>query len=352
MVSGVSIDKPICHLNLASHFRGGERQTELLIRELAKRGNRQRLVIKRGNSLGNRCADVEQLEIREVRSDAIAAGLAVKGSILTHAHDGRTVYSGLLANLLFGIPYVITRRVVARQSKKRLRAWAYNRAGAVAAVSRAAADELMKRQPKVAPIIIADASAGLEVHESEVEKIKARHFGKVLIGHVGALDHSHKGQSTIIEAARMAATDRPDWQFLLCGDGRDEQRFRREIGSLSNIEFVGWVENVGDYLASFDVFVYPSLHEALGSTLLDAMQSGLPIVASKVGGIPEVIEDGVNGYLIERENAQQLFSVLKQFLSDSEQVLEMGRINKDRASKFDAAHMADAYETVYRQLCA
>ena len=60
------------------------------------------------------------------------------------------------------------------------------------------------------------------------------------------------------------------------------------------------------YLASFDLFVYPSLHEALGSTLLDAMQVGLPIVASNVGGIPDIVVDGVNGILVEPEDPEAL----------------------------------------------
>lgn len=77
------------------------------------------------------------------------------------------------------------------------------------------------------------------------------------------LEHSVKGQLTIIETAREAATLRPDWHFLLLGSGDDEALFRREIAGLENIELVGFVDNVGDYLASFDLFVFPSLHEAL-----------------------------------------------------------------------------------------
>jgi glycosyltransferase involved in cell wall biosynthesis len=347
VVSGLVIDKPICHLNLAQHYRGGERQTELLLRELAKRGKRQRLIIKRGNSLGERCADVDGLEIREVGSNPIAAGLAVKGSRVAHAHDGRTVYSGLVASLLFNVPYIITRRVVAPQSRKRLRAWAYNRATAVAAISQAAADELQKRQPEVDSVIIPDGSTGFDVSEAEVEQIRSTRAGKTLIGHVGALDNSHKGQSTIIEAARIAATEHPDWHFLLCGNGRDEQRFRDEIGSLRNIELIGWVENVGDYLASFDVFIYPSLHEALGSILLDAMQSGLPIVASNVGGIPSVVEDAVNGDLIDPGNAQQLLASLAALLSNPDRMQAMAQTNRERARQYSSVRMADAYERLY-----
>ena len=74
------------------------------MRELGARGVPQRLVIRRGNSLGWRCADVPGLEIREVAANPVAAALAVRGSRIAHSHQGRTVYPALLAKLLFGVP--------------------------------------------------------------------------------------------------------------------------------------------------------------------------------------------------------------------------------------------------------
>ena len=329
----------ICHLNLAPFFRGGERQTELLLRELARRGLRQRLVIKRGNMLKSRCADVADLEICEVSPNPLAAGMAVRGAALAHAHDGRTVYSALYANLIHDIPYILTRRVVAPQAASWFRALAYRRAMAVAAVSSAAALELSKRQPAVEPVIVPDAVAEFTVNQDEVARIRGQYPGKTLIGHIGALDHSHKGQSTIIDVARRAAEEHPEWQFVLCGEGRDEARFRAEIGSLANVELVGWVENVGDYLSSFDLFVYPSLHEAMGSTLLDAMQLGLPIVASGVGGIPGFVENGVNGLLIEPESVGQLQRAIEKTLTDNAWRSEVAKRNRDKAATFTAARM-------------
>src|SRR5690606_19020446 len=122
--------------------------------------------------------------------------------------------------------------------------------------------------------------------------------GKIVIGHIGELDHSHKGQGTIIEAARELEDSRPDLHFVLVGNGKDRARFRRSASGLSNIEFAGYVDNVSVYLASFDVFVYPSLREGLGLSLLVAMHFGLPIVASRVRGIPEIVEDRKNVLLI------------------------------------------------------
>lgn len=342
----------ICHLNLAQHFRGGERQTELLIRELASRGYSQRLVVKRGNSLKQRCADIPDLEIREVASNPVAAGLAARGCRVVHAHDGRTVYGGLTASVFFGIPYVVTRRVVAPQSDKFIRRWAYRRAGQLVAISNAVIASIRTWFPEVDAVVtvIPDAHSGFQADPETVREIRARRAGKTLIGHIGALDHSHKGQSTIIDAARIAADSHPDLHFLICGDGKDEERYREEIGGLTNIELVGWIENVGDYLASFDVFLYPSLHEALGSTLLDALQFGLPIVASDVDGIPEVVKDGVNGVLVQPERPEQIIAAIETLLEDPERAQAMRSRNVGEAKQYDVERMANAYLTVYEAL--
>ena len=113
---------PLCHINLARHFRGGERQTELLVRELADSGWPQRLVVRRGNPLAERLAGLNGIEIREVSSNPVAAALATRGSSIVHAHEARAVYSGWLASHLFRIPYLLTRRVVNPQAPSGVRA--------------------------------------------------------------------------------------------------------------------------------------------------------------------------------------------------------------------------------------
>jgi hypothetical protein len=88
--------RPICHLNLAPGYRGGERQTQL-IRELARRGYEQRLVARRGGELPRYCDDIEGLDIRLVASNPVAAALAVRGSQVAHSHEGRSHRGGNIA---------------------------------------------------------------------------------------------------------------------------------------------------------------------------------------------------------------------------------------------------------------
>lgn len=343
-------DKTICHINLARGYRGGERQTELLVRGLAKRAWTQRLVVRNGSPLADRCADIDALEIAQVVSNQVAAGLAARGSALIHAHEARGVDSGLMASLVFDIPYILTRRVVNPQKKSWRRDKGYRRASSVIAISSAAADEMRKQQPYLAPTVIRSAHAEMDVDVAQVAAIRRRRPGKTLIGHVGALEHSHKGQLTIIEAARKAVHSHPEWHFLLVGRGNDEARFREAMNGLKNIELVGFVDNVGDYLSAFDLFVFPSLHEALGSTLIDAMHFGLPIVATHVGGIPEIIDDGTNGRLIQPERADQLCDAMAFILDDESRASSISHANKKKAAFFGAGRMVDAYEEIYRQI--
>ena len=340
----------ICHINLAKSYRGGERQTELLIRELAGRGVTQRLLMRRGSVLKNQCSGIPDLELVEVGNNPIAAALAARGADVVQVHEARSVYSAWFASLLFGIPYVITRRVTNPQRRSWVRDRAYRNAGSLVAISRAVAASMRPSYEDLDFDIVPDAHAALWTNPDAVKALKARYPGKVVIGHVGALDHSHKGQRTIIEAAQSVRDTHPDWHFLLVGSGPDEAEFRAAIGDLDNIELTGFVENIGDIYAILDVFVFPSLKEAIGSAMLDAMHFGLPIVASGVEGIPEFVEDGVNGRLIQPERPEQLVAAIEEVIRRSQWTADVRAANREKAVTLNAAKMADRYESIYARL--
>ncbi|HEX5788306.1 MAG TPA: glycosyltransferase family 4 protein [Woeseiaceae bacterium] len=340
----------IAHVNLAREFRGGERQTLLLMRELAARGRPQRLVARRDSELAERAAAVPGLEIRRLGRNPLDMWAATRGARIAHAHEARAVYVALVAHRLNGAAMVITRRVTRPQKPSLLRDYAYRSAGAVVAISGAVERALGESYPEVTPVRIPSAHARLPVDAAASAAIRDRYAGKILIGHTGTYYHPAKGQLTIIEAAHRAASEQPDWHFLLMGAGRHEQLFRERIGDLPNIELTGFVDNVGDYLAALDVFVFPSPDEALGSSLIDALQFGLPIVATRVGGIPELVEDGVNGILIEPESPGQLFDGIRRLAVPSPATNAMQIANRAKAESFSAEKMADAYEALYARL--
>src|SRR5262245_44482747 len=124
----------IAHVNVAKSYRGGERQTELLIRELATSGVRQILVARRGGPLAARMRD-GPAEIRPVAGHWFGAALATADADILHVHEGRSVQAAYLRALLSKTPYVITRRVNNPIRESRAGHRAYRRAAYVAAVA-------------------------------------------------------------------------------------------------------------------------------------------------------------------------------------------------------------------------
>lgn len=339
----------ICHINLADGFRGGERQTELLVRELAARNWRQRLVVRAGGALAKRCQGVPGLEISEVLPNPITAAIAGRGCSVVHAHEARAVYSGWLLQRMAKTPYVLTRRIDHATGSSVSRTKAYRSASKVVAISSSIARTVEAHYPDIECEIVPSAHADM-LNGYANGAGRRRPNGKIVVGHIGELDHSHKGQGTIIETARALKDSHPALHFVLVGDGKDDRKFRRTASGLGNVEFVGFVDNVAEYLAAFDVFIYPSLREGLGSSLLDAMHFGLPIVASDVGGIPEIVEDQVNGLLIPPGDSRELSAAIKRVVADPGLRESMRRQNRSKAAQFGAARMATSYESIYRSI--
>lgn len=336
------------HVNLAKGFRGGERQTQLLIQQLADQGWRQRLVTRRGSMLGARCQDIDGLNIVETSSNAVSAARKLRGVDIAHIHEGRAVYAGLLAKLFYGIPFIITRRIDNPFRKSIARNWAYNKASVIAGVSSFIVDQVSDYYPHTTVVNIADAHADLTAASPDGHSIRARYPDKMIAGHIGALVQSHKGQMTIIDAAKMLQDTNPNIHFMLIGSGLDEAMFKQSAEGLANISFEGQVDNVADFLDAFDVFVFPSLKEGLGSTLLDAMCFGLPVVASGVGGIPDIIEDGVNGLLVPPGDVRAFTEALLRVQNDDQLRARMKKENLQKAGQFSAAVMAESYGRLYR----
>ena len=339
----------VAHVNLARGYRGGERQTELLIRELARADIRQILVARRYGPLADRVEDAD-VEVRTVSGSRLAVTRAIREVDLVHVHEGRSVYSAYLRALLSRTPYILTRRVNNPIHDHWLAHRAYQRAAYVVAVAPQVAEVVLAFDPAIRSRVIHSASSGLSVDDARSAAIRGADPGKLLVGHVGALDNKQKGQEIIIQVARELQETHPDIRFLLVGGGEDAAALRRSAKGLHNLAFAGFVDNVGDYLAAFDVFILPSYKEGIGSILLDAMEQRLPIVASRVGGVPEIVHDGDNGILIDPARPDQLKAALLRLYEQPELRRELG-INGERiARSYTAEVMGRRYLDLYRSV--
>ncbi len=337
------------HINLARVYRGGERQTEILIRGLQTHLPRQRLITRRGMPLHTRFLGTAGVEVIPVdgRREAFAA---TAGATLLHAHETRGAQVSFLRHMVSATPYVITRRVDNRPRSDPLTRYMYRRAATVVALSRVIAEVLAETEPRAVVQRIPSVVSDLPSDEAWVRQYRDALEGKFVVGQVAALDYSHKGQLTLIETARRIAGAYPDIHFVLVGDGRDERQIREASADLGNVSFAGWVDNVGDYLAAFDLFVLPSLREGLGSVLLDAMQFGLPIVASAVGGIPDIVRDAESGTLVPPGDSAALTEAIVRLYRDRRLRDAMSEAARRRAQNYRPEIMIERYWQLYQDI--
>ncbi|WP_423823430.1 glycosyltransferase family 4 protein [Salinisphaera sp. SPP-AMP-43] len=338
----------IAHLNLARGYRGGERQTELLIRELARRGVAQRLVARRGQPLAARLADLSDLEIVPVRKPFAMHLAAVRGAVL-HAHETRAAQLAWLRSRVAGTPYIVTRRIGKRPSASVVTRAIYRDAAACVGVAGSVAREIADYANRDVATIYS-ALSDLPVDPTRARALRKRWGDAFVVLNVAALVDAQKGQSHLIEAARRAAAQRPSMHFVLAGAGRDRQVFERQANGLANVEFAGFVDNVGDYLAAADAFVLPSRHEGIGGAALDAMRAGLPVVASAVDGLPEFVDDGYNGLLVPPGDPNALYDAIARLQDEPELARSLGTAGRRTAVRFSVARMADAYQALYARI--
>ena len=339
----------IGHINLAKGFRGGERQTELLIRGLSAAGYSQRLVCRKDEALQQRISELHGLDIRPVSGLTTAAG-ALRACALIHVHQGRSVYPAAVAGALGGIPYVITRRIAVAPGTGPLTRWAYRRAARVVGVSQAAADIMVNHVSRERIAMVFSASSGLSMNAAHVSAIRDRFPGRFIVGCIGALDQKQKGQAFLIDVARRCESEQPELQFLFVGSGHDEQLLRERASGLSNVCFEGFRDNVGDYLAAMDLFAMPSLMEGLGGILIDAMKFGLPAVATSIPGLREVMVHDETGLLIPPADPNALHQAIIELYKDRDRRTRMASAARNRASMFAVEKMIEGYQRIYLEV--
>ena len=178
--------------------------------------------------------------------------------------------------------------------------------------------------------------------------------GDLLVGTLGRLDEPKKGLAVFLRAARLLERDFPRARFAIVGDGPAraalEGRATRDGVSHCTV-FAGLRRDVQDVLRAFDLLVQPSLWEGFGLTLVEAMAVGTPVVASRVGGVPEAVEDGVTGLLVPPGDAQALATACAAILGDRGRAERMGRAGIERSrAEFGIERLTTEMEGLYRDL--
>lgn len=170
-----------------------------------------------------------------------------------------------------------------------------------------------------------------------------------VIAFVGGLV-PQKGVDVLIESfKRIKATDTG---LVIVGDGPERKRLEALATGVKDIRFLGRREGLKGILTKSDVLVLPSREEGFGLVLLEAMALGTPVVATNVGGIPEIVDDGVSGILVEKDNPEQLADAVVKVLEDEELRKTLIEHGRKKAKRFTWEKMGSEVDRVYEDIGA
>ncbi len=172
----------------------------------------------------------------------------------------------------------------------------------------------------------------------------------VIIGIVGRLTR-RKGHHFLLEALSHSADDLPPWVLVVVGEGDEDEHLRKraaELGLQEKVSFLGHREDATRLMYAFDCLALPSTIETMPFAIIEGMSAGLPVVASAIFGIPELIDHGRTGYLVQPGDVEDLRRRLNGLVRDAELRREFGRAGRRRyEERFTAAIMTGKTSAVY-----
>jgi len=221
--------------------------------------------------------------------------------------------------------------------------------GSVVAVSGELADYLREvvRVPADKVSVIVN---GIDV--DKFPRQHARRATPLVIGAIARLAPV-KDLATLLQAMQLVLRERPELTLQVVGDGPERallERLAERLGLGERVRFLGFRRDIPRLMAGFDIFALSSLSEGTSLTILEAMAAGKPVVATRVGGTPALIEEGVNGLLVAPGDPDQLARALLRLAEDGELRARFGEANRSAAARnYSVQAMTRGYERLYAQ---
>lgn len=163
-----------------------------------------------------------------------------------------------------------------------------------------------------------------------------------------------KDVGTLLKAMQIVFRECPDTLLQVVGDGPEKDTLEKmafDLGIRNKIEFLGFRRDIPEILSGIDIFTLSSLSEGTSITILEAMAAGKPVVATRVGGNPALIEDGINGFLVPACNPAELALPLLRLTRDEELRERIGAVNKKKAAEiYSIQAMTASYESLYASI--
>ena len=360
------------HIDTARTWRGGQNQVLLTVNGLREIGQRAALVAHPDGELRRRAA--EGLELIPIASSSdldLSAGWRLSRLLrrvrpdVLHAHDPHGVAMASLA-LSMGAPaspdgrapaLVAARRVDFHLKGNSFSRWKHRQVDCFIAASGAIHDILV--HDGVPRDQVVTVHEGIDVGRVQtMPKVDVheafwlpRHAP--IVGNVAALV-AHKGQRYLIEAARLVVQRVPDARFVILGEGELREpleRLVRDRGLDRHVILPGFRADAIGCIKGFDLFVMSSVTEGLGTSILDAMACSRPVVATRTGGIPEIVEEGSTGVLVPPRDPQAMADAIVTLIESPGMRQRMGQAGLDRVSRrFTVERMVEETAAVYARV--
>jgi glycosyltransferase involved in cell wall biosynthesis len=371
----------VLHLNTEPSWRGGEQQVFYLHEGLLRRGHASMVCGQPGAPLAKRIAEaglggdgrLTEMPMRgegDVRAMVRLAGLMRRGRFdVVQMHTSHAHTLGIVAAALLG-PGRRPRTAVSRRVDFSI--YRHNFLGLNGLKYRHGVDGYVTVSHAIRHVLIADGidparitcvhsgidPARFEIEISPAERAALRtELGAPgegpLIGNI-AWFADHKGQVYLVEAAPKILAARPDARIALIGEGELRSALEtraRELGVADRVLFPGWRQDIPRCLKAIDLFVMSSHLEGLGTAVLDAMAAGTPVVATRAGGIPEIVVDGETGLLVPVRDPDALGAAVIRMIEDPQLSRDCRIAARRRVrDEFSVDAMVEGTVAVYRTL--
>jgi glycosyltransferase involved in cell wall biosynthesis len=358
------------HVDTGREWRGGQIQVRHTVLGLRAMGERAALVAHPEGELIRRMAEgTDLIPLAPTHEVDLSASWRLSRVIkqlrpqIVHAHDPHAVAMAATAlSIVSTVPrtvLVAARRLELRMARNSFSRWKYSQVDCFIASSAVVRDRLT--HDGIPPDRIRVVNEGVEVER--IEKMQAANVHAEfylpthapIVGNVATLV-PHKGHQHLIDAAALVVREVPDVRFVIVGDGELRQSLEHQIRHLHlerHVFLAGYRIDPIELTKGFDVFAMSSITEGMCTPLVDAMAAGKAAVATAVGGVPEVLVDGVTGFLVPPRDPPAMAARLIELLENGPLREEMGRAAQQRAREcFTVEKMVDETAAVYRSLAA
>ena len=276
---------------------------------------------------------------------------------LINTHSSRDSWIGTIAGRLAGVRVIRTRHISSQLNTSPFTKLLYRRlCHGVVTTARFIRDQIVE-ELGVAPERVFSIPTGIDINRfrnangTEMRRELAIPERNVVIG-IAAVLRSWKGHLELLEALHLAVKGRSGVNLVIAGEGPRRRVIEKKIAELGlqeHVRMTGHREDIERIIQAFDIAVLSSYaSEGIPQFLLQAMAAGKPLIGTRVGGIPEVIEDGVNGLLVPPRECDPMRKALTLLLDDPEKRRLMGQAGYERAAtEHTASVMLDRMETVY-----